>query len=82
VAGKNQDARGDREEQRAMIGTVNKMRWNVAAAWNRTVKRTIARFVRGNIAAQNFRIKLPEEQQEQHDRARRIAERWRARLQH
>jgi hypothetical protein len=59
--------------------TVSKMSWDVAAAWNRAVKRTIARFVRGNIAAQNLRIKLPEEQRQQHERARKIAEKWRTR---
>lgn len=63
-----------------MMSTVaNRMRWDVTAAWNRTVKRTIARFVRGNIAAQNLRIKLPEEQRQQHERARKIAEKWRDR---
>ena len=67
------------EEQRAMASTVSRMRWEVTEAWNRAVKRTIARFVRGNIAAQNFRIKLPEEQKQLHDRARQFAERWRDR---
>ena len=62
-----------------MSTVVSKMRWDVTEAWNRVVKRTIARFVRGNIAAQNFRIKLPEEQRQQHERARKIAEKWRAR---
>lgn len=62
-----------------MMSTVNRMRWDVTEAWNRVVKRTIARFVRGNIAAQNYRIKLPEEQRQQHERAREIAERWRKR---
>jgi hypothetical protein len=62
-----------------MMSTASKLRWNVMGAWNQAVKRTIARFVRGNIAAQNFRIKLPDEQRRQHERARKIAEKWRTR---
>lgn len=62
-----------------MTSTVSRVRWDVTEAWNRVVKRTIARFVRGNIAAQNLRIKLPDEQRQQHERALKIAEQWRNR---
>ena len=54
-------------------------RFDVAKAWNLVLKRTIGRFVRGNIAAQNMRILLPEEQKKQHERAREIADKWRKR---
>jgi hypothetical protein len=53
--------------------------YNADNAWNRILKRTIGRFVRGNIAAQNNRIMLPEEQKKNHERARRIAVSWRGR---
>ena len=52
---------------------------DVRLAWNNVVKRTIGRFVRGNIAAQNLRILLPEEQEKQHEKARDIANKWRNR---
>jgi len=52
---------------------------SVAERWTKVVKRTIARFVRGNIPAQWERLLLPEEQEDRHKRARRIAERWRNR---
>jgi len=74
------------EGQRAMVSAVHNFawrkrleNWDVMSAWNRAVKRTIARFVRGNIAAQNFRVKLPEEQRQQHERAREITNKWRKR---
>ena len=39
------------------------------------LKRSIARFARGNVAAQNGRVLLPDEQDDEHRRARRIAAR-------
>ena len=62
---------------RSLIG--RQRRFDVAVVWNRLLKRTIGRFVRGNIAAQNLRIMLPDEQKKQHERARSIAEKWRNR---
>jgi hypothetical protein len=50
--------------------------FNTAAEWVRTVKRTIARYARGNIAAQNQRVLLPEEQEKEHHEARRVTHRW------
>lgn len=47
--------------------------------WNDLVKRVIARFARGNIAAQEGRILLPEEQNVERDRAHAIARAWRDR---
>jgi hypothetical protein len=47
-----------------------------AADWNNVAKRTVARFARGNIAAQQGRILFPDEQAEEHKRARRISLRW------
>jgi hypothetical protein len=47
--------------------------------WNTIVKRTVSRFARGNIAAQNGRILLPEEQELEHREARKIALKWKAR---
>lgn len=47
--------------------------------WNELVKRTIARFARGNIAAQNQRILLPDEQQAEHKSSKKIARRWQKR---
>jgi hypothetical protein len=43
------------------------------------VKRSIARFARGNIAAQNGRILFPEEQARDHARALEIARAWQRR---
>lgn len=48
-------------------------------AWNDVVKHTIARFVRGNIAAQRNRILLRDEQKARHERARAAAQAWRHR---
>jgi hypothetical protein len=54
-------------------------RYSATREWISLVKRTIARFTRGNIAAQKERVLLPDEQQEQHDRAKKIIEGWRDR---
>jgi len=54
-------------------------RFNVATAWNSVIKRTIARFVRGNVAAQKMRVLLPSEQKKKHEKAKQIAEKWRDR---
>jgi hypothetical protein len=74
-----------------MTGTVSNMRarlrsivtlpprFDAAAEWLALVKRTIARFARGNIAAQNGRVLTPEEQAREHDRARAISDKWRKR---
>jgi hypothetical protein len=48
-------------------------------SWSDLVKRVIARFARGNIAAQEGRVLLPEEQDEERDRAHAIARAWRHR---
>lgn len=45
-------------------------------SWTEMVKRSIARFSRGNIATQNGRILFPEEQALEHERALRIAREW------
>ena len=47
--------------------------------WNVLVKQTVSRFARGNIAAQNARILLPDEQEAEHKRTRKIAQEWKAR---
>jgi hypothetical protein len=49
------------------------VRW---VPWNDLVKRVVARFARGNIAAQEGRILLPEEQAAERDRAHAIARAW------
>jgi hypothetical protein len=41
------------------------------------VKRTVARYARGNIAAQNERILMPDEQKQERELARPIANNWR-----
>jgi len=48
-------------------------------AWAATIKRVVARFARGNIAAQSARILLPDEQEKQHGVARKILSKWAAR---
>jgi hypothetical protein len=53
--------------------------YDTATEWLRAIKRTIARYTRGNIAAQNQRVLLPEEQEKEHAEARRITRRWRER---
>jgi hypothetical protein len=57
----------------------SRSRFDVATTWNSVIKRTIARFVRGNIAAQNQRVLLPNEQKKKHEKAKKIAEKWRIR---
>lgn len=54
-------------------------RYSAETIWARLIKRTIARFARGNIAAQNNRVMLQSEQQKRHEEAKRIAESWRPR---
>ena len=44
-------------------------RYDVSAEWLRLVKRTVARFARGNISAQSGRVQTPEEQALEHKRA-------------
>ncbi len=51
--------------------------YDAAAEWMRTVKRTVARYARGNIAAQNERILMPDEQERERDLVRPISIRWR-----
>jgi hypothetical protein len=48
-----------------------------AGEWDDAAKRTVARFARGNIAAQNGRILFPDEQRETHERAQKISRDWR-----
>jgi hypothetical protein len=47
--------------------------------WAATVKRTVARFARGNISAQSARILMPEEQEKEHGAARKILLKWASR---
>jgi hypothetical protein len=47
--------------------------------WAALVKRSVARFARGSIAAQNLRILLPEEQAREHARTAPIARQWKER---
>jgi hypothetical protein len=54
-------------------------RYNAEKEWLALIKRTISRFARGNIAAQNQRLLLPGEQKKKHERAKKIAEQWRDR---
>jgi len=54
-------------------------RFDVSAAWNSVIKRTIGRFVRGNISAQHQRVLLPDEQKKKYEEAKKIAEKWRNR---
>lgn len=49
------------------------------AEWRNATKRTIARYSRGNIAAQDGRILTRQEWQDMHDRAVKIAQVWRDR---
>jgi hypothetical protein len=49
--------------------------------WVASVKVTIGRFVRGNIAAQNEHILLPSEQEAESARSRTISKKWKARYQ-
>jgi hypothetical protein len=49
------------------------------AEWIAAIKRTISRFARGNVAAQNARILMPEEQADQHERAQIISRSWKKR---
>ena len=48
-------------------------------AWAATIKRVVARFARGNIAAQSARILLPDEQKKQHGVAKKILLKWASR---
>jgi hypothetical protein len=50
-----------------------------AEEWSARIKRTIKRFARGNIAAQNGRILLPEEQEKESKEMRAISAKWKAR---
>jgi hypothetical protein len=53
---------------------IGRSRFDVSVTWNSVVKRTIGRFVRGNISAQNQRVLLPDEQKKKHEKAKKIAE--------
>jgi hypothetical protein len=73
------------------MGTVTAMRktlrsfftlpplFDAPAEWMRLVKRTVARYARGNIAAQNERILMPDEQERERKEALAISEKWRER---
>ena len=54
-------------------------RYDVASEWVRLMKRTIARFARGNISAQNGRILFPDEQASEHNRALKFSRKMRER---
>ena len=47
--------------------------------WLAIVKATVARFSRGNIAAQNGRVLTPDEQTREHTKMKKIAAKWRSR---
>ncbi len=47
--------------------------------WMRVIKRTVARYARGNIAAQNGRILMPKEQEQEREQALKIYEKWKER---
>ena len=57
------------------------VRAEARSEWLRVVKRTIGRFARGNISAQNGRILMPEELDRETKRSRAINEKWRKRVQ-
>ena len=57
-------------------------RHDPSATWLALLKSTIARFSRGNIAAQNARILTQEEQERERVQAVEIAKQWRDRAQH
>jgi predicted methyltransferase MtxX (methanogen marker protein 4) len=48
--------------------------------WSMLVKRTIARYVRGNIAAQNCRILLPDEQLKERESMLEVSRHWKTRF--
>ena len=50
-----------------------------ADGWVKLVKKTVARFARGNIAAQEERILTVEEQDDERPKAHRIARQWKTR---
>lgn len=50
--------------------------------WSCLVKQTVARFARGNISAQNARILMPEEQEREHEAAKKITQKWTRRVKH
>ena len=54
----------------------------IDAVWVQLIKRVIARYARGNTAAQQARILLPEEQDAQRERAHKIIEGWKSRRKH
>jgi hypothetical protein len=58
------------------------VRHSVWLDWMALVKRSVARFARGNIAVQNLRVLFPEEQEREHARALPIARRWKERARH
>jgi hypothetical protein len=47
--------------------------------WMSLIKRSVARFGRGNISVQNGRILFREEQEREHARTQPIARQWRER---
>jgi hypothetical protein len=47
--------------------------------WNTLVKQTVARFARGNIAAQKGRIQFPEEQERERVRLAPTMRKWKQR---
>lgn len=65
---------------RNMLNTPPKL--SIREEWDRVVKATVARFVRGNIAAQNRRIRTAGAQAREHKKAVAIARKWRDRANH
>jgi hypothetical protein len=57
------------------------VRAEARSEWLRVVKKTVGRFARGNISAQNGRILMPEELDAETKRARAINSKWRDRVQ-
>jgi hypothetical protein len=54
-------------------------RVDVHEEWDRVVRKTVARFARGNISAQKGRILTEEGKAREHERAAKIARNWKRR---
>jgi hypothetical protein len=54
-------------------------RFEATKEWTRMVKRIVARYARGNIAVQNERILMPEEQAREREEALNTSKKWKER---
>jgi hypothetical protein len=52
---------------------------DIWADWTALIKRVVARFARGNIAAQRGRVHLPKEQERERAEAKQTATAWKRR---